>query len=448
MIVAGLGESGMIRAISKAAVALLMLAAVPAQAAQARKKAEPPPPPPQFHVDVATRTMALEKVALSIPASTQIGEVGIEIFCGSKVPILVGDAFKGVPWQDLAKVFAAEAAAAGYKAATSQTDLFASGDSSRPELIVGAAILGISEKGCVSTQIIRNYANIEATIKVEWQVFDPLEKKILFRATNEGFAKVRKETDDLNLMRNYALAAADGSREAFQQAAKTILADPNFVAAVLDPTGGPAAEPGALFPEASAPSAGREIVRLKANTAPFKNQVAVLRDQVVTVQTAGGTGSGFYIADGLLLTNHHVVAGTSHVRVRFFGGREIAGDVVASNAKRDVALIKTESAGVMGLPVRLEKPELTSQVFVIGSPLGEKNEGSVSAGIVSAFREEKEGAFIQSDVGVTHGNSGGPMFDDRGNVVAMTVKGAEGTAVNMFIPIADAIRVLEIQFKP
>ena len=449
MIAAGInGGIGMNRALTSVLVATLMLVSVPAVAAQARKKAEPPPPPPQFHVEVATRTMALEKVGLSIPASTQIGQVGIDGLCISKAPVYVSDAFRGVPWQDLAKVFAAEAVAAGYKTATSQTDLFASGDSSRPELIVGAAILGIAETGCESTQIIRDFVNIEATIKVEWQIFDPLEKKLLFRGANEGFAKVRKETDDLNVMRNYALAAADGTREAFQQAAKAILADANFVAAVRDPNGGPAADPGALFPEAENKPSQSQIVRLPLSAVAFKEQTSRLREQVVTVRAADGHGSGFYIADGLLLTNHHVAGRGTKVRIKFLSGREIAGEAIASDAKRDVALIKTESVGVPGLPLRLENPDLTSQVFVSGSPLDEKNEGSITSGIVSAIRMEKQGPFIQSDVGVTHGNSGGPMFDDKGNVIGMTDLGTESTAISLFIPIADALRALEIGFKP
>ncbi|MHB1206000.1 MAG: S1C family serine protease [Rhodospirillaceae bacterium] len=435
----------MIRAISSTALAMLMLAAVPANAAQARKKAEPPPPPPQFHVDVATRTVSLQKVVLSIPAGSSVGEAyfGNLPSCSSPTKtILTDDAFRGIGPKDLALVFAREATAAGYRAPGNQSNLFNTEDAAAPEVVLGAALTDLKEKGCKN---LLNATTLEATLKVEWQVFDPLEKKLLFRVTNEGVSKVKLD-DALGL--TFGNLPMTGAQEAFRQAAKALLADPNFVAAVRDSNGGPAADPGVLFPEASAPSTRREIVRLKASIAPFKDQVAALRDQVVTVETAGGSGSGFYIADGLLLTNHHVIAGTPRVRIRFLGGREIPGEVVTSNAKRDVALIKTESAGVIGLPVRLEKPDLTSQVFVIGSPLGEKNEGSVSAGIVSAFREEKDGPFIQSDVGVTHGNSGGPMFDDKGNVIAMVVKGVEGTAVNRFIPIGDALRVLEIQFKP
>lgn len=71
----------------------------------------------------------------------------------------------------------------------------------------------------------------------------------------------------------------------------------------------------------------------------------------------------------------------------------------------------------------------------------------MTGGIVSAFRNEDRGPFIQSYVSVDHGNSGGPMFDDRGNVIGLVDLGRGGQkTINLFIPIGDALRVLEIGF--
>jgi putative serine protease PepD len=139
--------------------------------------------------------------------------------------------------------------------------------------------------------------------------------------------------------------------------------------------------------------------------------------------------------------------------VRFFGGRQIPAEVVASDVRRDIALVRTESVSLTGLPLRLEKPELSAPVFVIGSPLGSDNEGSVITGIVSAFRDSEQGPFIQSDVPVTHGNSGGPMFDEKGNVIGLVDIGKLGNdgvavAINLFIPIGDALKTLKIDFTP
>src|SRR5207302_1282103 len=112
--------------------------------------------------------------------------------------------------------------------------------------------------------------------------------------------------------------------------------------------------------------------------ASFSEQVEALRGQVVSVKTARALGSGFYISDTLLLTNEHVVRGYTTFKVRFSDRHEIAGEVLAKDAKRDIALLRTESTGLPGLPLRLQPPDVTSRVFVIGSPLDEALQGTVS----------------------------------------------------------------------
>ncbi len=429
---------------------LLVLISSPTLAAQGRKKAEPPPPPPQFRVDVATRTMAISRVVLSVPVGTVIGTLRNDALCiGRPFTLHSEHAFQGVPLTDYSAAFSAEAAAAGYRVAAAQSgDLFTTESAPQAEILVGAAILSLTADGCRRDILGVIDMSMDATMAVDWQVFDPLEKKILFRATNQGHAKARSSLTSGTI-------TVEAARAAFRAAAKSILADPNFLAVLKDPRGGPPATGApSLFPEAAAsPPAPTKLPRIALHTKSFREQVTDLRQQVVTVLTAGGSGSGFYVADGLLLTNEHVVQGQSHLRIRFFGGREIPGEVLATNARRDVALVKTESVGLAGLSLRLDNPDLSSQVFVIGSPLGQEHEGSVIGGIVSAFRTNEHGPFIQSDVAVTHGNSGGPMFDDKGNVIAITDiglsdGGGNPTAINLFIPIGDALKTLSIELGP
>jgi len=404
-------------------------------------------------VDVATRRMSIERLGITVPVGSEIGTVNQ--LCGSGLignmgTVFSEHAFRNVPDRDFFNQFIAEASAAGYNLAAEQSgDLFSSGTGSKAELIVGAAIVAIKADVCNESMFGSNW-RADAEMTVDWQVFDPLEKKIVFRVTNQG--KVRTPGQQTN-----TTITIDGARAAFRAAAKNLVADPNFLAAVKDPRGGAPSSGNALFPEATSaaptPTSATQIARLPLSTTDFRGQVAAIRDQVVTIRTPGGDGSGFYINSNLLLTNHHVIAGYTDVRITFFGGREIAGSVIASDARRDIALVKTEAQAFSGLPLRLENPEVASQVFVIGSPLDPKNEGSVSAGIVSGFREHDYGPMLQSDVGVTFGNSGGPMFDDKGNVIALTdlgIPAANGdkTQVNLFIPIADGLKKLNIELGP
>jgi S1-C subfamily serine protease len=191
------------------------------------------------------------------------------------------------------------------------------------------------------------------------------------------------------------------------------------------------------------------IARASLSTTPFPQQVDKILGQVVMVVLGQSHGSGFYISDTLLLTNQHVVGLSQYVKVKLKSGKEVVGEVLSRDAGRDVALIKTESIGAHGLPVRTEDPGIGSQVYVVGSPLdlGE----SVSAGIVSGFKMLRNYRFIQSEANVQHGNSGGPIFDDKGNVIGLTDLGIpadDGTAsgIGMFIPIGDALKTLNVTF--
>jgi serine protease Do len=138
---------------------------------------------------------------------------------------------------------------------------------------------------------------------------------------------------------------------------------------------------------------------------------------------ARGEGSGFIVsADGYILTNAHVVRGSSEVTVRFVDRREFPAKVVGQDARTDVALLKIDGKNLptvrIGDPSKLRPGQW---VVAIGSPFGMQN--SVTAGIVSAtartLPDDRYVPFIQTDVAVTPGNSGGPLFNLDGEVVGI-----------------------------
>jgi S1-C subfamily serine protease len=175
-----------------------------------------------------------------------------------------------------------------------------------------------------------------------------------------------------------------------------------------------------------------------------------LRPGVVTVFAGGGHGSGFFLTrDGYLLTNEHVVREAKYVKVRLITGREVVGEVLRTDSRGDVALIKVEEAGMNALPIRTDEPAVGEDVYAIGTPLEPKLSTTVSRGIVSAYRAEDGQKLIQSDVTILPGNSGGPLLDRNGNVVGIAVSGrvyGRGMAgINFFIPITDALAALSLQ---
>ncbi len=137
-----------------------------------------------------------------------------------------------------------------------------------------------------------------------------------------------------------------------------------------------------------------------------------------------GLGSGFIIsADGEVVTNNHVVAGATSIKVRLEDGREFDAHVVGTDPMTDVALIKLDHA--QSLPIAKlgtqDKLRVGDAVLAIGNPFGLG--GTVTSGIVSAMdRDIHSGpydSYIQTDAAINKGNSGGPLFNTSGDVVGM-----------------------------
>jgi serine protease Do len=136
-----------------------------------------------------------------------------------------------------------------------------------------------------------------------------------------------------------------------------------------------------------------------------------------------GQGSGFIIsADGLILTNAHVVRDASEVIVKLTDRREFKAKVLGSDPKTDVAVLRIDAKDLPTVPMGSTRDlKVGEWVLAIGSPFGFEN--SVTAGVVSAkgrsLPDDSFVPFIQTDVAVNPGNSGGPLFNSRGEVVGI-----------------------------
>jgi serine protease Do len=136
-------------------------------------------------------------------------------------------------------------------------------------------------------------------------------------------------------------------------------------------------------------------------------------------------GTGFIISgDGYVLTNHHVIDGADTVTVRLSDRREFKAKVVGSDEQSDVALLKIAATGLPTLRLGDSNVLRPGQwVVAIGSPFGLDH--SVTAGIVSAvgrsnpYADQRYVPFIQTDVAINRGNSGGPLLNTRGEVVGI-----------------------------
>ncbi|MDR7308072.1 Do family serine endopeptidase [Rhodoferax saidenbachensis] len=163
-----------------------------------------------------------------------------------------------------------------------------------------------------------------------------------------------------------------------------------------------------------------------------------------------GRASGFIVsADGLVLTNAHVIAHASEVIVKLTDRREFTAKVLGSDAKTDVAVLKIEARNLptvaIGKPADLSVGEW---VLAIGSPFGLDN--TVTTGVVSAksrtLPDDYTVPFIQTDAAINPGNSGGPLFNARGEVVGINSQiytrsgGYQGLSFAIPIDLAQSVQ--------
>jgi len=162
-----------------------------------------------------------------------------------------------------------------------------------------------------------------------------------------------------------------------------------------------------------------------------------------------GVGSGFIISnDGYILTNNHVVADSNGIFVTLSNGKEYPAKIIGTDERTDVALIKIEAKDLkpmtIGDSAKLKKGQW---VLAIGSPFG--LESTVTSGIVSAINRDTGDylPFIQTDVAVNPGNSGGPLINLNGEVVGVNsqiISRSGGfMGISLAIPIDEAMQVVE-----
>jgi serine protease Do len=323
----------------------------------------------------------------------------------SRLDVIVKTALRsiGVPGDDPSSMFTAASAA--------------------PDLQLGARITGFTVNGCGNDQLKRGSISMD----VEWQLYSTARKKLVARISTNGVAATKEWVNGWNGMKE----------QAFTENVRALLQSSDFKQALSQPS-----------------ASEKKITSADAALAyraglPGPRTIPDAGRAVATVFTDNAMGSAFLIStDGYLLTNHHVVGDVTQVKVRWSDRSESAAEVIRSDSKRDVALLKIVPNGREPLSIRGSDAVPGEPVFAIGTPLEKSFQGTVTKGIVSANRMQDGQRWVQSDVAVDHGNSGGPLLDEKGQVIGMTAWGYSPDGVshnlNFFVPIADALTILRI----
>lgn len=186
------------------------------------------------------------------------------------------------------------------------------------------------------------------------------------------------------------------------------------------------------------------VLEKKSSAQPDWPSVAAgVEPSVATIEAGDATGSGWVAhsdqAGSDLVTNFHVVAdtwsaGNATVKVRQ-ADRTTTGTIVRVDANDDLAIIHVSDRLRVLVSAR-QRPKLGTAVMAVGSPLG--LDGTVTLGVVSGFRSIDGSDFIQFSAPISPGNSGGPVIDDQGHVVAVASAKLVGTgieALSLAIPV-------------
>ena len=318
----------------------------------------------------------------------------------------------------------------GFPVAGDTTDPFAA--KTAGEFSLGGTITALNSGFCYPSFGDKNRIAGFTTLEIDWQIYSNVERRVIAKLHATGEYKT-----DAFIPGSFEAVMF----EALNDSLRKLTASPEFIQAISQRTSAP---------PPSSPAASKSALALAGAKDAKPTKIPDAVGAVVLVLSGGGHGSGFLVSsDGYLMTAEHVVGSDKYVKIRWSDGLEGIGEVVRTDKRRDVALIKTEPRGRQPLALRREPPQPGDTVFAIGAPIDPKLQNTVTRGVVSANRILDGFSFIQSDVTVDPGNSGGPLLDEQGRVLGFTDKGlrtAEApTGLNFFVPIDDALRFLSAE---
>ena len=391
-------------------------------------------------------------------APIKLNRVGVKMRRGTVIGSYKYDPFGCIPHSDnvywnrgrirmknteFEDIFFEEFDSANFNVVGDPDDLFAGAkrDDIEPEYLIGGQIEDIRMNICdyrpfvyFAGSVLTPKQSGSASLTVAWQVYSVFDEKVVYKAKTAGSISTKNAVPegDITLI-----------NEAFAEAAANLTADEKLVALLKK-------KPATITDITDVKNTELKIPLFPLYETTITDSIDRIRRSVVTIESGGGHGSGFFISPTLIATNHHVVEGKELLRVRLVTGRKVLGEVIRKHPERDVAIVQVEQGGHMPLPLRMEPLRITEEVYAIGSPLKKRYAGTVTKGIVSKFTNNRYGLEdIQADVDIQGGNSGGALLDKQGNVVGITyarVRSGTGHSIGMnyFIPIYDALDKLNI----
>lgn len=299
--------------------------------------------------------------------------------------------------------------------------MFAKDEGDKAELLLGGTLreLECLEKG----------STLSCRTAIEWHVLDVYRDEVVYKVLTRH-VEYGRDKGRLGVLAKRLVVGALQSLLERPRFAQLMTPDPN------DPTHAPSYPP-ATFRACEArdlgmPEASDEVTRA-----------------TVFLRSGRGFGSGFFLGpDGLVITAAHAV-GSEALELRQRDGTTMKARPIRVSKRHDVALLAVEGqAGTYPcLPIDSETKRAGQDIYAIGAPASQDLAFSVTRGIVSGLREINELSLLQTDASISPGNSGGPLVDVQGRVVAVVSRKFTGEAIEgvaFGVPIEVALAGLNL----
>ncbi len=393
---------------------------------------------PHFQLDSASALIEFDKLLAEFPSGKQIGEIKR----GSSITKLTWEGFSRLGGDPIGLKTYDVLGSTGFNTPMSESNqLFSTEKRARksPRFLLGAKVTDLWVD--MNKIVIGYYEEVydsKVRLTVEWQVFDRTINQVVLRGSSAASIKQRFNGDpsDGVLVNAYgdALTAFIAQGKLFELIQSAGTASVSNL---------PSGDDTQTATKTSIPKVKIEQFESNPEMVQYATQAAV------TIATDAGHGSGVLVSeDGYIITAAHVIEGVNRISVVFSNGVELDAKLISLDTQYDIALLDVPGNKYKALPIGVGLTTgLGEEVYTIGTPGDLELGQSISKGILSGKRKHEEIVYIQTDVAVSPGNSGGPLLNNKGHIIGIIQRkligdGIEG--VGFALPIETALKQLKL----
>lgn len=307
-----------------------------------------------------------------------------------------------------------------------------------PRYVIGAKITDYK----LMFETVNNLNNLPEIkgvthMDIDWKVLDKKTNKVVLTYSNRGTSRSRQSTN----------ITSPDNLLAFEDAFYDFLRKSDFYHLINSTETG--IDYMAGTDSTASPPRNIELPPI-AQFEKLSDMIKYANPACVTIITDGGFGSGAVIDEvGYVLSAYHVVDGVNQIQVKFANGLKLDAEIIAYDYPNDVVLLNINGSGFKALPLYNggEVP-LGEEVITIGTPANVELGQSIAKGLISGRRLIDGHVFLQADIAVSPGNSGGPLLNTKGEIIGIVQskivnEGVEG--IGFALPIDQAIEKLNLR---